>query len=151
MLDYAMLTDIDDDFYDVKVRKAKVEKNDYDTIVGDITGSMDKHYDYTPYPSLDYDSNELDKITKNIDLKYNNNNVSAEEDDHEVFMAHVLECPECRAELLMKLKQDYREDFSMTGNRSVDDQVFDIIIYVLTGIFVLFVLNLFLKLGKLIK
>jgi uncharacterized protein YbaR (Trm112 family) len=152
-LSYALLTDIDDNFYDVNAKK-QVETNDYDKIVGNLTGTMDTRQEYTSYPALDGVSTEdLDKITGDIDKKYNKN---LEEDEHNVYLDHVLNCPECRKEVLRILQQkEYgtpkpsgaREEFTLPEN----DQIFDIIIYILTGVFVLFTLNMFLKLGKLIR
>ena len=152
-LSYALLSDIDSNFYDVTAKK-QVETNDYDKIVGNLAGTMDSRQEYTSYPALDgISTDDLDKITGDIDKKYNKN---LEEETHNVYMDHVLNCPECRKEVLRILQEkEYGAPKTSGGNEEFtlpeNDQIFDIIIYILTGVFVLFTLNMFLKLGKLIR
>lgn len=150
MLKYSLLSDIHDGLYDSEI---KPSKNNYKQLDSDLIGVPEqRHQQFTPYSELDEETQSLDDISKVIDLKYNDN-ISAEDDKyHQDAINHILTCPACRREALEKMELDYKEDFvSLPSLKNADDQVFDIVIYVLTGVFFIFILNLFLKLGKLLK
>ena len=116
---------------------------------------------YTTYQNVENFSNSLegDKIIKDIETKfdreYNQPEASrgeyitlkdTEESDCLKFLDHISKCEKCRNFMMKKLKLTPE-----TPEQKNREEMLDIAIYILTGVFVLFLLDSFMSLGKFIK
>jgi hypothetical protein len=63
--------------------------------------------------------------------------------DCEDIIRHCLKCKNCRKKLI--------EAFKINNEQNKTDELLDIVIYALTGVFVLFLLDFFIKIGKIVK
>jgi len=112
---------------------------------------------YTTYKRVENFSNNLEEdvlkgIEDKIDTEYNKPEkqyITMEEDEDVEcgrFLEHIAKCKKCREFIIKK--------FNLTPKTSADknrEDMLDIAIYILTGVFVLFLLDSFMSLGKYIK
>ena len=168
-MNYASL----DEIYDTKT--LQVKKNNYNEIMRNLTekNSRDKRMtsenmgepqgmsrsDYTTYSKVEnftdeiepsYE-NELEQLTKSIDKKYNKEpqHIIVKEDEESEclrFLSHVSKCEKCRNFIIKKF--NIQPESPEQKNR---EEMLDIAIYILTGVFVLFLLDSFMNLGKYLK
>ena len=138
-----------------------------DNIYSDITNNIINYNKDTQYPENNienfYDINE--QKLDNID-NFNNEVESEAEDsdsDNEVdyqdenfedldkeycnrFLYHLSICNSCRE--FIRKKFGVRRKIVQIARKNSKDEILDIALYIITGIFMLFLLDLFLKLGK---
>jgi hypothetical protein len=84
--------------------------------------------------------NETQKNGKNKQMKENFTDLDS---DCEDIIRHCLKCKNCRKKLI--------EAFKINNEQNKTDELLDIVIYALTGVFVLFLLDFFIKIGKIVK
>lgn len=144
-------------------------KNSYDYIIKNLTNTQKSEPSkniplpigdnrYTTYKKVENFSNSLESdtvkaIEDKIDREYNNPEkqyitMMTKEEDIECanFLNHIAKCEKCREFIIKK--------FNLTPKTSADknrEEMLDIAIYILTGVFVLFLLDSFMSLGKYIK
>jgi FKBP-type peptidyl-prolyl cis-trans isomerase (trigger factor) len=126
--------------------------------------------------SLDELENESENINKEIDSfvsdysngleTYNNSEPYQEEDNYEDLveeyetestkdincghlLEHLAKCPKCR--LYLEKHFGKQENIQKYIQKKREDQFLDIAIYIVTGIFILFLLDIFVRLGKFMK
>jgi len=111
--------------------------------------------EYTTYQNVENFSNSLegDKVLKEIedkiDLEYNQPKQEyitmkdSEETDCLKFLDHISKCEKCRNFIIKKFKLTPE-----TPEQKNREAMLDIAIYILTGVFVLFLLDSFMSLGK---
>lgn len=145
-MSYAYIEDV----YDNKLSNLD---NDYDQIVENILGiKPSQKYNLTTKDTPMNFSNEIkekkqkvEKVKKVEKIKesFDNNDVSTRE--CEKFLNHLEKCQRCRIFLIKKFNLDKKpEDIKR-------EQYLDIIIFGLSGIFVLFLLDMVLNIGKNLK
>jgi len=126
--------------------------------------------------SLDELENESENINKEIESfvsdysngleTYNNSEPYQEEDNYEDLveeyetesakdincghlLEHLAKCPKCR--LYLEKHFGKQENIQKYIQKKREDQFLDIAIYIVTGIFILFLLDIFVRLGKFMK
>ena len=168
-MNYASLSEV----YDAPTIKER--ENKYNNIIKDLVqdnsrqGYVEKNTQipggiqrskYTMYQNVENFSNSLeeDKIIKNIENKidrdYNQPEPQkeyitlkdTEESDCLKFLDHISKCEKCRNFIIKKFKLT-----AETPERKNRQEMLDIAIYILTGVFVLFLLDSFMSLGKYLK
>lgn len=148
------------------VYKDEDDKEDYGLIVNNILNVNNdepglKKENFTRYTPVDDNSNELnysniENMSKYIEKKYNEKkegkkenkkikkkeNFKNEIEECEEFIKHLSKCSRCRQLLIKKLNL----------NRNPEDikreQYLDLVIFTLSGVFVLFLLDMVLNFGK---
>jgi hypothetical protein len=153
---------LDDVYNDDKILKN--EKN-YGLIVNDILNTDDnpglKKQKFTRFTPVNDNDSELNysnledmskyiankyekniKKTKKIKKKEKKENFKNEIKDCEDFIAHLSKCSRCRQFLIKKLKLDKKPDDIKR------EQYLDLAIFSLSGVFLLFLLDMVLNLGK---
>ena len=115
---------------------------------------------YTTYQNVENFSNssEDDKILKDIETKIDREHnqpepqkeyitlKDTEESDCLKFLDHISKCEKCRNFIIKKFKLT-----AETPEQKNREEMLDIAIYILTGVFVLFLLDSFMSLGKYLK
>ena len=96
-------------------------------------------------------TNELDQLTQSIDKKYNQEpeHITVKESEETEclrFLSHISKCEKCRNFIIKKF--NIQPESPEQKNR---EEMLDIAIYILTGVFVLFLLDSFMNLGKYLK
>ena len=168
-MNYASL----DEIYDTKT--LQVKKNNYNEVMKNLTHkntrdekmrtentgepkgiSRSKYSKYSKVENFTDDfepnyGNELDKLTQSIDTKYNKEpeHITIKEDEETEclrFLSHISKCEKCRNFIIKKF--NIQSENPEQKNR---EEMLDIAIYILTGVFVLFLLDSFMNLGKYLK
>jgi len=139
-------------------------ENDYGLIVNNIL-NVDKEpglkKEFTRFNPVDDQSNELnysnlDDMSKLIEKKYNKKknekkekknikkkeNFKNEIEQCEKFLEHLSKCSRCRQFLIKKFKLD------KTPEDNKREQYLDLAIFTLSGVFILFLLDIVLNFGK---
>ena len=150
MSNYAFLEDV----YETRISHLD---NDYDKIVENILGIKPKQLTTKVKPSDFSKANEIEKpikktiekpiekiqkqVEKQVEKQLENfNNISVKE--CEDFLKHLENCQRCRFFLIKKFNLDKKpEDLKR-------EQYLDIIIFALSGVFVLFFIDIILNFGK---
>lgn len=89
---------------------------------------------------LDNSSNQREHETITLDTDNNEN-------DCLKFLDHLSKCKKCRDFIIKKFNLTEQDDPSIKRK----DEMLDMAIYILTGVFILFILDSFISLGKYIK
>ena len=167
-MNYASL----DEIYDTKT--LQVRKNNYNEVMKNLTQKNKRDQQmasehigepraasrskYTTYSKVENFTNEepnytseLDQLTKSIDTKYNKQSdtirVKPDEESECIrFLDHISKCEKCRNFIIKKF--NIQPENPEQKNR---EEMLDIAIYILTGVFVLFLLDSFMNLGKYLK
>jgi hypothetical protein len=152
-MSYAFLNDV----YDINQNKEK--ETDYGLIVSNILDIEDNKPGlkndllYTKFTPIEDQSNELnysnlEKMSSYIEDKYLTNsekkkeNFQNEMDECINFIKHLEKCKKCRQFLIKKFNLDKKpEDIKR-------EQYLDIVIFTLSGIFVLFLFDMIFNFGK---
>jgi hypothetical protein len=115
----------------------------------------------TKMPEKDNDIDEtilkdrnLTKISEPIDKNnapYENYYINAKEKmenkNCDKFLEHFLQCNECKKKIDNILNINQKKTF-VESFKNIDDNYLDIFVLILTGIFIIFVLDCFVRLGK---
>jgi hypothetical protein len=126
-----------------KIKKEKDPKKDYNytrkTEVKDFTNEV--------INKNNIDINDIEKTSKYIMNKYDVKNTEKKEKepsikDCEDFLKHLERCQRCRFFLIKKLNLDKNKD------EINNEKYLDIVIFALSGIFILFLLDIILDFGK---
>lgn len=134
-----------DEIYESNV--LEIKKNQYNDIIKNITNQNyydekpDEKFLYSKYPTPKKKTNKIKEIKVQEDVKENYENYVDTECDN--FLEHILTCEKCKEYILQK--------YNMKDNSINNDDMLDVAIYILTGIFVLFILDSFISLGKFLK
>ena len=161
-MNYASIEEI----YDQPVLQQR--QNSYDYIINNLVKSHKSEPSkniaaplgdskYTTYKKVENFSNNLEedvlkKIEDKIDTEYNKpkKQYITIEDNEDIecakFLEHISKCKKCRDFIINKFDLTPKDPASK--NR---EEMLDIAIYILTGVFVLFLLDSFMSLGKYIK
>ena len=160
-MNYASL----DEIYDNKPFKTR--QNNYDDIIKNILKTQkttesknipDPIYtdntNYTKYPKIPKFTNEitgpeLEKKIEKFENQPKKEKISINLDDNDDCMKlldHMSKCEKCR-EFIMKKMNLYPK----TTEDKKREEMLDVAIYILTGVFVLFLLDSFMNLGKFLK
>jgi type III secretory pathway component EscR len=86
------------------------------------------------------------KIENNISLDKNKEKFTNNRNDCKNFLQHLTKCEKCRNYIFDNLKKKHREE-----NNIIKEELLDISIFVLSGIFVLFLVDSLINLGKILK
>ena len=108
-----------------------------ESFVSDYSNGLESYENSEPYEEDDEDIIESfeDQTTKDINCGH--------------LLEHLAKCPKCRLYLEKHFgKQDNAEEYL---RKKREDQFLDIAIYIVTGIFILFLLDIFVRLGKFMK
>ena len=130
---------------------------DYENVSASLGKKRSK---FTTYKNVENFSNNLeeDKLLKGIedkiDREYNSPNSKKEyitlKDNEDTdclkFLDHISKCEKCREFIIKKFKLT-----EATPEQKNREYMLDIAIYILTGVFVLFLLDSFMNLGKYIR
>ena len=129
--------------------------SDYENIGAPLAN---QRADYTTYQKVENFSNSLesDKILKSIETKIDNEHnqpkqdfitlKNTEQSDCLKFLDHISKCEKCRDFIIKKFNLTPE-----TPEQKNREEMLDIAIYILTGVFVLFLLDSFMSLGKYLK
>jgi len=167
-MNYASL----DEIYDTQT--LQVKKNNYNEVMKNLTQKNQRDQrmsaenvgepqaasrsSYTGYGKIENFTseqpnytNELDQLTQSIDKKYNKEPevIQIKEDEESEclrFLSHISKCEKCRNFIIKKF--NIQPENPEQKNR---EEMLDIAIYILTGVFVLFLLDSFMNLGKYLK
>jgi hypothetical protein len=159
---YASLEEV----YDKNTLEAK--QNDYDDVIKNLIDQnkrqgyieTEKHEPsgldrskFTKFQKVENYTNELDQLEKLIDTKYNKPEEPQEikinmkeEPDCLKILDHISKCAKCRQFIIEKFEikpEDPKEKSK--------EEMLDIVIYILSGVFVLYLLESFVNLGKFLK
>ena len=139
-MSYAFLEDV------YETRMSNLD-NDYNEIVKNILGvSPSNKYNLTKKEQPKDFTNKVEEVEKEEikipEKKIENFNNEPSIKDCEDFIRHLEKCRKCRMMLIKKFKLDKNpEDYKR-------DEYLDIVIYGLTGIFLLFLIDIILNFGK---
>ena len=132
------------------------QKNDKNkTNIPDPSGNDENYLNYKDFGDFDNDfqPNDLEKKIENFENKKEEDTISIDLDDLDnenekcvKFLDHVSKCEKCRKFIMKKLNLTTK-----TKEDKQKEEMLDIVIFILTGIFVLFLLDSFMNLGKYIK
>ena len=162
-MNYASLNEI----YDKNI--LEMRQNNYDVVIKNLIEQNkrqgyienDEHKPaginrtkFTTYQKVENYTNELDELEKLIDKKYNKPSEKTEEIKFEMkeennclkILDHISKCEKCRKFIIEKF-----EIKSEDPKEKSKEEMLDIVIYILSGVFVLYLLDSFLSLGKLLK
>jgi len=138
-MSYAFL----DDVYDTRISSNL--DNDYNEIVKNILGvSPSNKYNLTKKEQPKDFTNKVEevKVEEKVEKKIENFKNEPTIKDCEDFIKHLEKCRKCRMMLIKKFKLDKNpEDYKR-------EEYLDIVIYGLTGIFLLFLIDIILNFGK---
>ena len=149
-----------------KNKNFETPKNNYDYIIKNLLNSDNRSNKNIPDPSMSNKSKYTTyKEIENFENKYNIDKIdeivdkienTEKKDEIKInmntdnscleFLDHISKCEKCRNFILkkMNLKSKTEEDM-------LKENMLDITIYILSGIFILFLLNSFINLGKMLK
>jgi formylmethanofuran dehydrogenase subunit E len=118
-----------------------IEKQDY---------GLPNRQKYSTYPKVEKYTNDyrvLDNSIKKMESKKKNEylNVDETEECLRIF-SHLSKCSKCREYIMKKFNVQEK-----TPEEKNKEEMLDILIYILTGVFVLFLLDSFMKFGKIFK
>lgn len=156
-----------DEIYDKNTLEMK--QNNYDEVIKNLIEQNkrqgyienDKHEPaglnrskFTTYQKVENYTNELDELEKLIDEKYNKPDEKPqeikikmkEENDCLKILDHISKCEKCRKFIIEKFEINPKDP-----KEKGKEEMLDIVIYILSGIFVLYLLDSFMSLGKFLK
>ena len=158
-MNYASL----DEIYDSNT--LQVRKNNYNEVMKNLTEKNKRDQKMVSenrgepkaagrsgyYSKVENYTNELDQLEKLIDNKYNKEpeTIQIKQDEESEclrFLDHISKCEKCRNFIIKKF--NIQPENPEQKNR---EEMLDIAIYILTGVFVLFLLDSFMNLGKYLK
>jgi hypothetical protein len=110
-----------------------------------VSEYSDKLENYEDLENLYEEDFEEDKVMEGFGNQTINNNDS----DCGHLIEHLAQCPKCR--LYLEKHFGGQGNAQKYINKKREDQLLDIAIYVATGIFILFLLDIFVRLGKFVS
>lgn len=170
-MNYASLDEIynDNNKMQQQINEQQQRQNSYDNIIKDLIYSQKEDSysnipepistsnNFTTYQKVQNTSNKispkksaakLEKRIENFEDSYKSKKIAIDIDNIpcDNMLEHILKCDKCRNIII--------EEFQL-NNKTIEDKkredMLDVAIYVLTGVFVLFLLDSFMNLGKYLK
>ena len=108
-----------------------------------VSEYSDKLENYEDLENLDEEEFEEDKVIEGFGNETNTDS------DCGHLIEHLAQCPKCR--LYLEKHFGGQGNAQKYINKKREDQLLDIAIYVATGIFILFLLDIFVRLGKFVS